>query len=67
MIVGNLMAFRGDDEITSGEVLVEITEVEGSLVEMAFDGPGAKVRTYIRVDLGELAAYALNFMAPVEK
>jgi hypothetical protein len=68
MIIGRLMAFRGDTEICDGrEVLVDVTEVEGGRVELAFDGPGNKVRTYIQVDLGELVAYALLEAQPDKK
>lgn len=62
MIVGRLIAFKGnEDYLPERDVLVEVTEVKGSRVEVAFDGPTKGVRTYLSLDIGELAQQALNF------
>lgn len=55
--VGNVIAFRGDDELCIDEgVLVEVTELSKSGdVEIAFDSPTQKnVRMYLRFSVVDL-------------
>ena len=60
--VGKLLAFKGEDEyISETSVLLEITEVTGGNVEIAFDAPlPGKPRIYLTLSLPELVAQALG-------
>jgi len=65
VIVGRLMAFKGEEDLRPRpDVLVEVTEVEGDRVELAFDGPVKNVRTYLQVDLADLTREALRMAQP---
>lgn len=61
--VAQVMAFRGDDEyITATNVLIEVTDVKGDEVEIAFEMPTPKKeRVYVTVSLTELVRRAVTF------
>jgi hypothetical protein len=61
MIAGKLVAFRGENEYADSDVLVEVVDLVGGVVEIGFDGPGKGIRSYLKVDLGQLVAEALKF------
>lgn len=61
MIAGKLIAFRGDNEVTDSDVLIEVVELVGGVAEFGFDGPTKGVRSYLKVDLGQLVAEVLKF------
>ena len=60
--VGRLLGFKGEDEyFDEAEVLVELTEVNGPEIELAFDLPTpGKPRLYLNVSLVEVMAKALG-------
>lgn len=60
--VGSFLAFKADEEyVSETEILVELTEVSGRKVELAFDPPiTGKPRIYLRLDLAELLAHVME-------
>jgi len=60
--VGSLIAFKGEDEVcTSTNILIEVTEVQGAKVEVAFDAPiPGKPRIYVSFQLPDLVAHAMR-------
>jgi hypothetical protein len=58
--IGTLVVYKGDDEqISATSVLVEVTEVKGTQVEVAFNTPKDKLRVYLTLSLPELVARAM--------
>lgn len=52
-MLGRVLAFRGDNEVmTNGGAPIEVTEVSGGQVELAFDV--GKLRVYAAFDLADL-------------
>ena len=67
--VGRLIAFRGDDEyIENTNILLEVTEVVGGNVEIAFNMPLPKApRIYVSFPVAELVARATKYHEPEKK
>lgn len=61
--VGRLMAFKGDDEyVSQANVLLEVTEVDGDMVEVAFNMPLPKsLRVYVSIPMAELVRRVAEF------
>lgn len=61
-ILGSILGFRGDDELSQASVTFEITEVDDSgIVEIAFNLPWSpKVRAYARLPLHEIVRMAIT-------
>jgi hypothetical protein len=63
--VGKVMAFKGDDEyIAQTNVLLEVTEVDGPNVEVAFNFPPVvkgEPRVYVSIPLDELVRRVAEF------
>lgn len=59
--VGEFVAFKGEDEyVDKQNVLLEVVEVEGQNIELAFNAPiPGKPRVYIRFSLAELVAHCM--------
>lgn len=55
-MTGQLLQFAGGDgdQTAGGVVLAEVVEVADGCVELAFDCPNPKRRTYIKVRLADL-------------
>lgn len=60
--VGSFLAFKGEEEyVPQREVLVELTDVEKGMVELAFDAPiPGKPRMYLRVPLAEIVRRSMR-------
>ena len=59
--VGQVIAFRGNDEyLSQANTLIEVTEIEGQKVEIAFNLTGKKERVYLSFELPELLAHAME-------
>lgn len=67
-LVGSVMVFKdceSGDTQHEGSVVVEVTDHEPkdgpSVIEIAWNTPGTKQRTYLRLPLGELVNKAMWF------
>ncbi len=59
--VGEFIAFKGDDEYCDKQnMLLEVVEVKGDVVEIAFFAPlPGKPRCYVSFSLAELVKHAM--------